>query len=100
MATVANKAGYSGMSGAEQPMRSPTSLLGPANTTNAVVPSDTVNLPFTASDLQVGVGGTITLVKPDGTTQAYTAASGEHLAVRFIRVNATGTTATNMVASL
>lgn len=65
----------------------------------AVTPSDTVS--FTRGVTQgiyVGVSGNISLLMEDGSTVSLLSVPIGLLPVRALRVNATGTTATNMVA--
>jgi len=65
----------------------------------AVTPSDTLDLPFLAAGLWVGGVGAVTLVTPYGTTLTFTAVpAGTFLPMCASRVNATGTTATLLVA--
>jgi hypothetical protein len=65
----------------------------------AVTPSDTVNIGFTTFGLWVGGAGNVVVVWPDGSTSTFTAvAAGTLLPIQVIRVNATLTTATLMVA--
>lgn len=71
----------------------------------AVTPSDTVDLsPFTqktklTDGVYVGVAGDVAVVEQNGTAVVFTAVpAGKTLTVQARRINATGTTATNLVA--
>ena len=61
-----------------------------------VTPSDTVNFSRVARAVWVGVAGNVSFVREDGTAVVFVEASG-WMPVRCIRINATGTTATDMV---
>lgn len=65
----------------------------------AITPSDTVNFSReTHGGIYVGGTGDVVAVLYDGSTVTFTAVpAGTILPVRAIRVNATGTTATNLV---
>jgi hypothetical protein len=65
----------------------------------AVTPSDTVSLGTLARALYVGGAGNIVAVMYDDTTCTFTAVpAGSVLPIAVKRVNATSTTATNIVA--
>lgn len=66
----------------------------------AVTPHDSNNhTDGEAQALYIGGAGNVTLVRPDGTAVLFTAPPvGTVLRVENVRVNATGTTATAMVA--
>jgi len=69
------------------------------NKATVVTTSDTVNLTFPAQALYVGGTGTVTAVLLDDTTVLFSAIPvGAILPVRCKRVNATGTSATLIVA--
>jgi hypothetical protein len=84
----------------------------PYNRAFAITKSDTVNLdgttysanptgggkPIPCEAIFVGTGGTMTVVFEDGSTAAFTVATGGLLPVKAIRVNSTGTAAALMVA--
>ena len=71
----------------------------PASGVEAVVPSDTVNLVVTVSRaLYVGVTGDLSVLMRDGTTAVFKAAAVGYHPLRVQRVNATATTATNIVS--
>lgn len=72
----------------------------PARMAVAVTPSDTVNFTQGACrGLYVGVTGDVVVVAPDGTSVTYKSmASGLVHPIQALRINATNTTATNMVA--
>lgn len=75
------------------------SPLGPASDAAAVTPSDSVFFTSMARALYVGGVGNVTLVTALGATVTFTAVpAGTTIPLRCARVNATGTTATNMVA--
>lgn len=63
----------------------------------AVTPSDTVNM-IEASSVYVGVSGDISIVTPNGQSVLLKSVAVGMLDVPVSRVNATGTTATNMIA--
>ncbi len=65
-----------------------------------ITPSNSNDLPSIARMIYVGVGGDVSLVDTQGNTILHkNAAAGSYLGpFRVSRVNATGTTATNMVA--
>lgn len=65
----------------------------------AVTKSDTVNLtrgPCRA--LYIGVSGDVAVLAPDGTTATFLSVPIGVLPVKALRVNSTGTTATNVIA--
>ena len=63
-----------------------------------ITPSDTVNLLIPAVGLFVGGAGNISAVMENGDTVTFTGVTaGSFLPFIFSRINATGTTATNMV---
>jgi hypothetical protein len=65
----------------------------------AVTPSDSVNLGFTTFGLYVGGAGNVTAVMASGEVVLFTAVpAGTLLPIQATRINATGTTATAMVA--
>jgi hypothetical protein len=67
----------------------------------AVTPSDTVSLTKHAVGFYVGVAGDVTLVDLYGNVTLFKAVPvGFQYFVGFTRINATGTTATNIVAFL
>lgn len=70
---------------------------GPASKAVAVAPSDSTNLNYECRSLYVGVSGDVTAVV-GGTAVLFKAAPVGVLPIRCTRVNATGTTATNIVA--
>lgn len=69
----------------------------PGLTGAAVVPSDSVSFTGTTRRLWVGVGGAIS-VQMGGATVVFTAVPVGWFDVACTRVNATGTTATTMLA--
>jgi len=71
----------------------------PAQDYAAVTTSDTTNLFKNAVGIYVGVAGDVVCVTPAGTAITFkNAAAGTILPVMTKRVNATNTTATNLVA--
>jgi hypothetical protein len=65
----------------------------------AVTPSDTVGYGTDARALYVGGAGNVTLLTSAGTVLLFqNVPAGSQIPMRHGRVNATGTTATNMVA--
>lgn len=84
-------------------MPAPTSNIipspNPASYAVAVTPSDSVNLAVAARALYVGGAGNVVVVQTDDTTVTFFATpAGLVLPVACKRVNATNTTATNLVA--
>lgn len=64
-----------------------------------VTPSDTVSLSTPGVGLYVGGAGNISAVMEDGSTATFTGVPvGTWIPLVFSRINATGTTATNLVA--
>lgn len=73
--------------------------LNPRKDGVAVTPSDTVNLPYTATGIWVGTLGDVALETPYGSTLVFLAVpAGTLLPVCAVRVNETDTSADNMVA--
>ena len=72
----------------------------PARVTYDVVPSDTKDLPLLPKAIYVGTGGNMVLRAVNGTSDTLfkNLPSGFMLSVRAVRVLATGTTATDLVA--
>ena len=74
----------------------------PYNMWGVITPSDTVNIPWNNSRIAaiyVGVAGDVTVVNTAGQTALFKAVpAGTLLPVEASRVNATGTTATNLIA--
>ncbi|AKA60274.1 hypothetical protein P8625_23 [Verrucomicrobia phage P8625] len=66
----------------------------------AVTPSDSTDLTYsTCRAIYVGTGGNISLVDGNGATIVFTGVTaGSILPVQTARVNATGTTATSIIA--
>lgn len=62
-----------------------------------VTPSDVTNFVKPVRGVQVGVGGVVQMVRPDGVVVPWTVPSGVIIPAIAIRVNATGTTASLMV---
>lgn len=70
----------------------------PADGAAAVTPSDSVNFTLPARGLYIGVSGDITAVVNGVAVLFKNCQAGSILPVVCTRVNATGTTATNLVA--
>ena len=71
----------------------------PADDYFAVTPSDATDLAVSTRGLFVGGAGNLVAVKEDNTTVTFTGViAGQILPIRVRRVNATNTTATNIVA--
>ena len=71
----------------------------PAEDAGAVTPSDSTNLTSIARSLYVGTAGNVTLLTVGQNVVTFSnVQAGSILPVRVIRVNATSTTATNIVA--
>lgn len=74
-------------------------MAAPAEDWRNVTPSDTVNLPVGCRSVYVGGAGNIVLVSRGGNTVTFTAIpAGSVLPVMPMRINATNTTATLIVA--
>lgn len=74
---------------------------GPATALVAITPSDTVNFAAPARGIYVGGSGNIVVVDLQGNAVTLVGAvAGTILQVAALRVNATSTTATNLVALL
>lgn len=73
--------------------------IDPYNRFYAVTPSDTVNFPWGPCDaIAVGVNGKVQAVAQDGTVTEFDLVKGEVIPIKLIRVNATDTSANNIVA--
>lgn len=71
----------------------------PGEDAGAVIPSDSVNLTRTARALYIGTGGNVVVITASGTAVTFAnVQTGTVLPVRAARVNATNTTASNIVA--
>ena len=71
----------------------------PAMSAIAVTPSDTTDLATPARAMYVGTSSDLSIITPDGVTVLFASVpSGFILPVAAIRVRATATTATNVVA--
>ena len=84
-------------------------LSAPAANTNTdpgrnfftITPSDSVNFPFTARGIYVGAFGDIVAISEQGVAITFKAVpQGTILPIMALRINATNTTATNLVALL
>lgn len=68
---------------------------------DAITPSDTADLISPSYRFYViGVGGTVTFMKFDGTTVQFTAVAGQRIDILAKRVMATGTAATGIVGNV
>jgi len=77
---------------------SASGVTGPGDDAFTVTPSDTVDFLVMARALYVGTTGDVTLVTRGGTTLKFAAVpAGGIIPVRCSRVNATATTASNIV---
>lgn len=75
------------------------SITAPAGRFAAVTPSDSVDLTYLTRALYVGGDGTVVAVDANGTAVSFVGVvAGTVLPIRVSRVNATSTTATNIVA--
>jgi len=75
------------------------SLLVPIANAASVTPSDTVDLSTPSRQLFIGTGGNLKVTLLGGQTLTYTnVPSGADFPRRVVRVWATGTTATNIIA--
>lgn len=75
-----------------------STITAPALDGFAITPSDTVNNNAWARAVYVGVAGNVVLVTPSGTVLTFVGCTaGMVLPVAFGRVNATNTTATNLI---
>lgn len=75
-----------------------TGISGPARNAAAVTPNDSTDLASSCRALYVGTGGTVSVVMGGGQTVSFTAPDGSVLPIIASRVNATGTTASGIVA--
>ena len=77
----------------------PTSLTAPARDAAAVVPSDLLDLSDLPRAIYIGQGGSVSVRMAGGqTVQFSNAQAGSFLPIRAKGINATGTTASNLVA--
>lgn len=74
------------------------SLSDPVSRGFAITPHDSTNFSRESRGIYVGSGGHVVVVFSDGPVTFSNVPTGQILPVRAIRVNSTGTTATNMVA--
>ncbi|KQM23158.1 hypothetical protein ASE73_02735 [Sphingomonas sp. Leaf24] len=70
----------------------------PARRWAVITPSNSADLPELPKALRFNVGGTVVLRGEDGKDVSFTVSDGETLPVRPLRILATGTTATGIVA--
>lgn len=70
----------------------------PAKEAIAITPSDTVNITFPVRAIYIGVTGNVTVLTWEQSVVTFTAVpAGVFIPIGCLRVNATGTTATNIV---
>lgn len=88
------------MSGIDNLQNLSDSIEFPAVRLRAVTPNDSTPLVFVAKALYVGTGGNVAIMASEDTAAVTltNVASGSIIPVRALRVMATGTTATNIVA--
>lgn len=71
---------------------------GPAESYFAITPSDSVNFTFIVRAIYVGSAGNVACVNTDGTAVTFSnVPQGVFIPAKSIRVNATNTTAGNLV---
>ncbi len=77
----------------------PTSLTAPARDATAISPSDTIDLTVLPRAVYVGLTGHVSVRMPGGQVIVFqNAQAGSFLPIRAQGINATGTTATGLVA--
>lgn len=77
----------------------PTTLTAPARDASTVVPHDSNDLTQLPRALYIGQGGNVSVRMPGGGTVVFAnAQGGSFLPVRALGINATGTTASGIVA--
>jgi hypothetical protein len=77
----------------------PTTLSTPARDAAVIAPSDSVDLTVVPRAIYVGVTGALAAVMAGGqTVTLQNVAAGSLLPIRVARINATGTTASGLVA--
>lgn len=75
-----------------------TALLTPSRDYFAITKSDSVNLTFKTRSIYVGTGGDLVAVREDGSTVTFkNCAAGTIIPIVAIRVNATNSTASDLV---
>lgn len=79
-------------------INNPASSMSQARRWAAVTPSDTVDFAVLPKAIRCNGAGNLSLVGSDGVAVAFAVAAGEILPVQPARINATGTTATGIVA--
>lgn len=73
--------------------------IDPYNRFYRITPSDTVNFPWGPCEaLVMGSNGKIQVVAQDGYVTEFDSVKGDWLPIKAIRINATDTTATHIVA--
>ena len=75
-----------------------TGLESPAFNAEAITPSDSVDLAQTTRAVYVGGAGTVVAIVNGVAITVAGATAGSFLPIRATRINATSTTATNLVA--
>lgn len=80
-------------------VKRPEMMIAPATGAETVTPSDTVALATASLGIYVGGAGNVSALMADGTTGVFVACIvGQVLPIQAQRINATGTTATNLVS--
>jgi hypothetical protein len=75
--------------------------VSPADDAFAISPSDSVNFPYRPRAIHVGVAGNLVAVFASGSVITFKGcAAGSVIPIRPIRINSTGTTATDLVGLL
>lgn len=74
------------------------SLSDPADSHATITPSDSTDISIKPRAIRINGAGNVVVRDKDGVDVTYTCAAGEVLAFRGVRVLATGTTATGIVA--
>lgn len=72
--------------------------IDPYNVWQTVTPSDTVDFDRMTDAIRSGSNGVMVIVAQDGSTAAFHVVTGDIIPVKARRVNATNTTASNIVA--
>lgn len=73
-------------------------ITAPSDAYFSITPSDATDFAEVANSIRVGTGGDVAAVRPDGTVVVFkNCAAGETLPIRARRVNATNTTASDLV---
>ncbi len=77
----------------------PTSLTAPARDAQSVTPNDVTDLPFLPRAIYVGQAGAVSARMAGGQSLVFSnVQAGSFLPIRVLGINATGTTATGLIA--